>query len=304
MKRHIITLVLLFTVSLYSQQDSQYTQYMYNTINVNPAYAGSRGVTSLFGLHRQQWVGLSGAPVTSIFSAHTALPKNTGAGLTVIKDAIGAQDETTVAGDFSYTIYVQDHVKLSFGLKASINMLSIDFTKLNIRDGQDPRLQNIDNRFSPNIGAGVYLHGKKGYLGLSVPQFLKTEHFKENPSGGSTVATERMHSYFIGGYVFDLQENLKFKPAILTKLVAGAPLQVDLSANFLINEKFTAGLAYRLSGAISGIVGFQINDPLYIGYAYDAETSALSQYNGGSHEIFLRYELFRNYGKITSPRFF
>lgn len=304
MKTRIITLLLLATVSLYSQQDSQFTQYMYNTINVNPAYAGSRGVTSLFALHRQQWVGLSGAPVTSVFSGHTALAHNTGAGLTIIKDAIGAQDQTSIAGDFSYTIYVAENVKLSFGLKASLNMLNIDFTKLNIQDGQDPRLQNLNNRTNPNIGAGAYLHGKKGYVGLSVPQFLETEQFKENPSGSSTTAKQRMHTYFIGGYVFDLKDNLKFKPAVLSKLVAGAPLQVDLSANFLIDQKLTLGLAYRLSKTVSALVGFQINEQLYAGYAYDAEATALSKYNGGSHEIFLRYELFKNYGKITSPRFF
>lgn len=302
---HIITF-LLATVSLYSQQDSQFTQYMYNTINVNPAYAGSRGVMSIFGLHRRQWIGLNGAPVTSVLSAHTPLPKNTGLGVSIIKDAIGAQDQTKVALDFSYTIPVSETTKLSFGLKGSMNMLNIDFNKLDIQNGNDPRLQqNIDNRFTPNIGAGAYLHGQKGYVGLSVPQIIETQHFDGYAKDGiNQIATERLHYYLIGGYVFNLNDNLKFKPATLTKVVMGAPLQLDLSANFLINQKFTAGLAYRLNSSFSALLGFQANDQLFIGYSYDLETTKLATYNTGSHELFLRYELFNNIGKVISPRFF
>ena len=289
MKKYIIiTTILLATVSLYSQQDSQFSQYMYNTINVNPAYAGSRGLMSIFGFH------------------HTPLPKNTGLGVSVIKDAIGAQDQTKVAADFSYTIPVSENTKLSFGIKGSLNMQNIDFTKLNIKDPTDPRLQqNIDNRFNPNIGAGAYLHSENGYVGLSVPQIIETQHYdgyaKENIN---QIATERLHYYLIGGYVFKLNDNLKFKPATLTKVVLGAPLQVDLSANFLINQKFTAGLAYRSSNTMSALLGFQITEQFYAGYSYDLETSKLATYNYGSHEVFLRYELFNNIGKAVSPRFF
>ena len=306
MRTKITIILTLLSVSLYSQQDSQFTQYMYNTIGVNPAYAGSRGVMSLFGIHRQQWVGLDGAPVTTAVSAHTPLPKNTGLGVSLIKDAIGAQDETTASVDFSYTIHTSETVKLSFGLKGSMNMLNIDYTKLNINDASDPRLQtNIDKRFSPNVGAGVYLHGNKGYVGLSVPQMIQTQHFNQGITGGSSyMAKERLHYYLIGGYVFDLNENIKFKPAVLNKVVMGAPLQTDVSANFMINQRFVAGVAYRVSAAFSALTGFQINDQLFVGYSYDADTNRLAKYNTGSHEIFLRYELFRNHGRIISPRFF
>lgn len=304
MKTRITIILGLLSLSLYSQQDSQFTQYMYNTIGVNPAYAGSRGVMSLFGIHRQQWVGLDGAPVTTAVSAHTPLPKNTGLGVSIVKDAIGAQDETNVAVDFSYTIHTSETVKLSFGLKGSMNMLNIDYTKLNINDPNDPRLQtNIDKRFSPNVGAGVYLHGNKGYVGLSVPRMIQTDHFNQGVVGGY-MAKERLHYYLIGGYVFDLNETLKFKPAVLNKVVMGAPLQTDISANFMFNQRFVAGVAYRVSAAFSALTGFQINDQLFVGYSYDAETTRLAKYNTGSHEIFLRYELFRNHGRIISPRFF
>lgn len=292
----------------YAQQDAQFTQYMYNTININPAYAGSRGVLSVFGLHRTQWVGLDGAPVTNTFSINTPINgTNIGLGLGIINDRIGPSDENNISADFSYSIPTSERYKLSFGIKASANLLNVDFTKLNIYNSSDPRFKdNIENKFSPNIGAGLYFHSDKTYIGLSVPNFLETKHFDgtANNNAQSFIASERMHYYLIAGHVFDLSANLKFKPSLLTKLVAGAPLQVDVSGNFLINDKFVIGAAYRWSAAVSAMVGFQASDSWYIGYGYDLETTRLANYNSGSHEIFLRYELFQKVDKIISPRFF
>lgn len=290
---------------VFAQQDSQYTQYMYNTINVNPAYAGSRGVTSIFLLHRTQWVGLDGAPVTNTASINKPIGNtNMGYGVSFVNDRIGISDENTISVDFSYSVKTSEDYKISFGLKGSANLLSVDYTRLTIRHPEDELLSrqaNIDNRLSPNFGAGIYWHSDRNYIGLSVPNFLETKHYDDNVS---SLASERMHFYLIGGSVFDLNENLKFKPALMTKMVKGAPLQVDLSANFLFNEKFMLGAAYRWSAALSGMVGFQVTDSWQIGYSYDAETTKLANYNSGSHEIYLRYELFSNYSKIVSPRFF
>lgn len=295
----------ILTTTTFAQQDSQYTQYMYNTINVNPAYAGSRGVTSIFLLHRTQWVGLDGAPVTNTASIHKPIgDSNIGYGISFVNDRIGISDENTISLDVSYTVKTSEEYKLSFGIKGSANLLSVDYTRLTIRDPEDVLLSqqaNIDNRLSPNFGAGIYWHSDKNYVGISVPNFLETKHYDDNVS---SLASERMHFYFIGGSVFDLNETLQFKPAIMTKMVQGAPLQVDLSANFLFNEKFFIGAAYRWSAALSGMIGFQVSDSWHIGYSYDAETTKLANYNSGSHEIFLRYELFGNYSKIVSPRFF
>lgn len=295
--------------SMYSQQDSQYTQYMYNTVNINPAYAGSRGVMSIFGLYRNQWVGLDGAPVTSTASLNTPIGNsNVGLGLSFINDRIGPLDETSILADVSYSVPTSENWKLSFGLKATANLLNVDFTKLSIYDTSDPRFQNnVDNKFSPNIGAGIYLHSNKTYFGLSVPNFLETKHFDESASisnSASFVAKERMHYYAIAGHVFDLSPSIQFKPAALAKVVQGAPLQLDISGNFLFNEKFTIGAAYRWSAAMSAMVGFQATENWFIGYAYDMETTKLADYNSGSHEIFLRYELFNNYDRVVSPRFF
>lgn len=301
-------MLILSSIDIYSQQDSQFTQYMYNTININPAYAGSRGVMSIFGLYRNQWVGLDGAPVTMAGSFNTPIANsNIGLGLSVLKDEIGPSDETSISADISYSIPTSERFKLSFGVKATANLLNIDFSKLNIYNPTDPRFQNsVDNRFSPNVGAGLYFHSDKTYLGLSVPNILETKHFDQSSTSNSAsfVATERMHYYFIAGHVFDLSPSIQFKPAVLTKMVQGAPLQVDVSGNFLINEKLTLGVAYRWDAAISAMAGFQINDSWFIGYGYDLETTKLGNYNSGSHEIFLRYELFQNYDRVISPRFF
>ena len=295
-------LLVLVSGTLFAQQDSQFTQYMYNPVNFNPAYAGSREVLSIFGMHRTQWVGLDGAPVTNTVSVHTPITNSDiGIGVSFVNDRIGPSDENTISVDISYTVPTSDYYKLAFGLKTTANLLNVDFTKLTQQPG-DPELQyNIDNRFSPNIGAGVFWYSENSYIGLSVPNFLETRHFDGT---NNSVARERMHYHFIGGYVFDLNPTLKFKPSVLVKAVDQAPLQVDFSANFLFNEKLTLGVAYRWSAALSAMVGFQITDGLMAGYSYDAETTKLANYNSGSHEIFLRFELFKNYDKIISPRFF
>jgi type IX secretion system PorP/SprF family membrane protein len=302
-----IAFLLLISVASYAQQDSQFTQYMYNTININPAYAGSRETMSIFGLHRTQWVGLDGAPTTNTVSINTPINgSNLGLGVSLINDKIGPSDENDISVDLSYTINTSDRYKLSFGLKATANLLNIDFNKLSQYDKGDYLLQdNIDNKFSPNIGVGLYLHSDNTYFGLSAPNLLETTHFDRNASKGSSlVAREVIHYYFIAGHVFDLTSDIKFKPSLLTKMVYGAPLQVDVSGNFMFNNKFTAGVSYRWSAAMSAMVGFQASDSWFIGYGYDLETTRLANYNSGSHELFLRYELFNKYDKIISPRFF
>lgn len=286
----------------FAQQDSQFTQYMYNTININPAYAGSRGAMSFFGLYRTQWVGLDGAPKTAAFSVHTPINEtNLGVGLSFVNDEIGPTVENAISVDVSYTVPVSDVTKLSFGIKGTGNFFNLDNSKLDPVNQGDPSLQNVST-FKPNIGAGAYLHGEKFYVGLSVPNFIQNKN--KFDSNNVAVYTEALNYYLIGGYVFDLSPNLKFKPAILSKVVVGAPLQLDGSANFLIYDKLVLGAAYRWDAAFSAMAGFQITDGLYLGYAYDHETTNLRKYNSGSHEVFLRLELFSNYNKIISPRFF
>lgn len=286
----------------YAQQDAQYTQYMYNTINVNPAYAGSRGALSLFALHRAQWVGLDGAPVTNSFSVNTPFNNsNLGLGVSIVNDEIGPSTSNSLSADISYTIPMSETLKLSFGVKGTANLFNIDVTKLNPGDQTDPQFQNFKNEFNPNIGAGLYLHSDKGYVGLSVPNFLEMSAYNDNEVA---IYKEKMNFYLIGGYVFDLSPSVRFKPAFMTKAVEGSPLQVDVSANFLLIDKLVLGLAYRWSASVSAMAGFQISDAFYVGYSYDFETTELDKYNSGSHEIFLRYEIFKKNNKMITPRFF
>lgn len=293
---------LFFSVVCSAQQDSQYTQYMYNTISVNPAYAGSRGALSVFGLYRTQWIGLDGAPVTSTISVNTPLNNsNLGLGVSLVNDKIGPTNENTLSADLSYTIPTSDTFKLSFGIKGTANLFNLDLNKLSYEDQDDPQFQDLNNKITPNIGAGVYWHSDRAYLGVSVPNFIETNRYNDDDTA---IFKDKINYYFMAGYVFDLNYYVKFKPAVLTKMVQGAPLQVDVSGNFMFNDKFTVGLAYRWSASLSAMAGFQVSDGLYIGYGYDHETTQLRRYNSGSHEIFLRFEFFNNYNKMISPRFF
>ncbi|PWL37293.1 hypothetical protein DKG77_16095 [Flagellimonas aquimarina] len=303
-----ITLVILFSVTsfTYAQQDAQYTQYMYNTVSVNPAYAGSRGHLSIAALYRNQWLGLDGAPETQTLNLHSPMGyRGVGLGISIVNDKIGPTSETYFDIDFSYTIQTSFDAKLSFGLKASAHMLDIRYSELDEFE-IDPQLQSqqdIQNKFSPNIGAGIYYHTERFYTGLSVPRLLETTHFDES---SISTATEQINLYFITGYVWDLNPFLKFKPTLLTKAVQGAPFQVDVSANFMFNEKFIGGVAYRWDAAFSGLFGFRISDEMFIGLAYDRETTDLgaATFNDGSFEVILRYDFIKNLSNLKSPRFF
>ena len=308
MKRFKIigALLALVSISAHAQQDPQYTNYMYNTININPAYAGSRGSMSIFGLYRTQWVGIDGAPQTNSFSVNTPLGESkVGLGVSFVNDNLGITNENTISVDFSYTLGLggRNHDnKLSFGLKGSANLLNVEYSKLLNYNPNDPHFQHdISSRFTPNIGAGIYWHTDKSYLGFSVPNFLETTRYDDNIQ---STMRQSMHYYLMGGHVFELNPTLKFKPAFLLKAVKGAPLQADITANFLIHDKFTIGGAYRWGAAWSALVGFQVTDGLFIGYSYDGDTKALKNYNSGSHELFIRFELFNKYRRVNSPRFF
>ncbi len=321
----VLALVLCSMVDVQAQQDPQFTQYMYNTMSVNPAYAGSRGHTTITALGRTQWVGFEGAPDSQTLSYDTPLDNGLGLGLSLVNDKLGPSEELYLDANLSYTIETSEDGNLAFGLKLGGRMLNIDWSKG--KDawsaegrGIDPMFAyNIKNKFLPTLGAGVYFYKPKWYVGLSVPNFLKSEHYNVNSKDIQTaiknlsrtgfkdaaeyLAEERLHFFLIAGYVFDLTEDIKFKPAALLKGVAGSPLIADVSANFLFYERFRAGLAYRWDDSVSALLGFQVSRSLYAGYSYDLTTSNYKVTNSGTHEIMLRYELLGEIA-IKSPRFF
>ena len=294
-------LLLLVVQTSKAQQDPQYTQYMYNTMSVNPAYAGQREVLSVTGLHRSQWIGIDGAPQTQTFGVHAPLKnERLGLGLSVVQDALGPARETYLNANVSYTIPVSDFdAKLSFGVKGGLHLLDTDWSKGRYQNPDVAFNENI-NLASPTIGAGLYLHSKKWYVGLSVPNFITTKHYDDFKE---SLAAERLHYFLIGGYVFDISKTTKLKPAFLVKAVSGAPLIADVSANLLLKDKITLGLAWRWDDSFSGLIGFQVTPGMYMGYAYDLTSTELNNYNSGTHEIMLRFEL-KRVGKILSPRFF
>lgn len=275
---------------------------MYNTVVVNPAYAGSRGAMSVFGMHRNQWVGFDGAPKTNAFSIHTPFANsNIGAGLSFVNDQIGPTAENTITAAISYKLKVSEKFSLNFGLNTSATFFNFYANKLNPKDAADSTLENFKNSISPNLGIGFYLHSDKTYFGISAPQFFENYRYDDNEL---SLNRERINLYFITGTVIPISSAIDFKPAFLAKYLDSAPLQMDLSANFLFNQMLTLGAAYRYDAAVSALAGFQISEMLFVGYAYDFETSQLQKYNQGSHEIFLRFELFKSYSGISSPRFF
>ncbi|WP_413512523.1 type IX secretion system membrane protein PorP/SprF [Myroides odoratus] len=294
---------LLSITQTYGQQDPQYTQYMYNHSNINPAYAGSREGLNIFGLYRTQWVGLEGAPKTATLSVNTPLgDSGLGLGVNFVNDHLGVMDDNTLSIDLSYAIDLNYTYKLAFGLKGSANLLDVSYSKLRIYNPSDPVAEDdVKNKFTPNIGAGLFLYSDKAYVGLSVPTLLKHSRYDDN---SIKTLREKMHVYVTGGYVFDVNTNVKFKPAAMVKMEQGSPLQVDLTANFMFVDKFTIGAAYRWDASVSGLVGFQVSDNVFVGYSYDAETTKLANYNSGSHEIFMRFTLFNSYTRVTAPRFF
>ena len=304
MKKIYLLLALFAGLVNHAQQDAQYTQYMYNTMSVNPAYAGSRGVLSLSALHRSQWVGLDGAPKTQTFNVHAPVSDKLGVGISVVNDKIGPTSETFFDAMLSYSIETSENAKLSFGFKAGLNLLSIDFNQLSRYQNEPTMIENnLNSKLSPNVGAGLYYHSDKFYLGISVPNILETQYFNNQ---AFSVAKEKMNFYFMTGYIFDLSYELKFKPAILAKVVGGAPLQVDLSANFIFNEKLTIGAAYRLNAAWSALAAFNVTRGTMVGFAYDKEITELGNtaFNNGSFEVLLRFELFNRYQKLIYPRHF
>ena len=299
----VIFTTLLSKLEVNAQQDPQYTHYMYNTMSVNAAYAGQRDVLSATALYRTQWVGIDGAPKTLTFGVHSPLKNDRlGLGMNIVSDQLGPSQETSVDANFSYTIPVNSNgLELSFGLKGGIHILDLDWTKGSFEDPEDDLFEgNNINLISPTIGAATYLHSDKWYLGFSVPNILTTDHYDDFQE---SIATERLHYFLIGGYVFDVSKQTKLKPAFLVKAVNGAPLIADLSLNALFNEKFTLGAAYRWDDSFSGLVGFQVSDQLLIGYSYDLTSTRLNNYNSGTHEIMLRFELAKP-GRLISPRFF
>jgi type IX secretion system PorP/SprF family membrane protein len=297
------TLAILSINFIYSQQDPQYTQYMYNMHIVNPAYAGSEGTLNIGLLHRTQWVGLDGAPKTTVAAINAPIKKNIGLGLSVFADEIGPVKEQNAFVDVSYTIQTSDYGNLAFGLKGGFTFLDAQLSTLDLGDDiPDDVFDNDINDSYANFGAGAFYYTDHFYAGLSMPNMLNQFHL--NRKGGViSSASEKMHYYLTSGYVFEMNDNLKLKPSVLLKGVKGAPLSIDLAGNVLINNKFELGVSWRIDDSLNALMNVEVANGFRIGYAYDYTLSNLGDFNSGSHEVILLITI-SNSRNGLSPRFF
>jgi len=306
--RQAVLAVLIIGAPFYSigQQDPMYTQYIFNLQTVNPAYAGSWETMGFLALTRHQWVGITGNPTTQTFSFQTPLlTQNVGIGLDVVVDKLGPERRVMVNLDYSYRIMVNENTSLRFGIKGGFTNYNNDLLSLHpFPDGIPDQVLNgvIENKFMPNVGLGLFMSSPKYYLSFSIPRLLQNS-FMDNPGNFSTMSEVREY-YLVGGVVFNLSDNIKFKPVFMTKSIVGSPVQFDLSANFLLAEKFWIGGMYRSGDAFGAIAQWIVNSKFRIGYAADFTLSSLKHYHRGVHEVMISYEIGFVKRKFVSPRYF
>ena len=310
--KKIIFLVFFFLsiLKISAQQSPHFTQYMTNMSSVNPAYvATTPAILNLGSLYRYQWAGIEGTPKTLTLFAHTPINNKIETGISLISDNIGdgAKKETNFFADFAYILQLDEKQNLSFGVKGGFSTISTNFNGFRLNSGDvstDKAFAENVNETVPNIGVGAYYFADNYYVGISAPNLLSAEHIKERKEI-SSLGTQKIHTYFTGGYVFDINEAFKLKPAFMAIFVTGAPVSVDLTANVLYNEKFELGAAYRFNDSVSLLMNVNVTPNLRIGYSYDYTVSNLSQFNSGTHEIVLLYNLdLLGKGYDKSPRFF
>jgi len=308
----IITLVMILVlqhVHSNAQQAPMYTHYMYNTLSVNPAYAGSRGALTMTALHRSQWINFKGAPMTQTLTMHSPLRNEyTGIGLSILNDKIGPTNNTSVFAQYAYIMKLSQKSKLAFGLSAGANIFQADLNTLLLDDPSDPVfLNNIHNHVTPNFGFGVYYSRERFYAGLSAPNLLENSYATvKQPDGTLLASFERRHYYFITGALFNLSDDLAFRPTALVKATPAAPVQADLTGTFIIMDKLLVGAMFRTGDAGGILAGLNISDQLTLGYSFDFSFGLeTSRYNNGSHEVMLRYDfIFAGKKPIQSPRHF
>ena len=302
-------LILLFLLGIFTsvsaQQDPMFTQYMHNPVSINPAYAGSNGTLNFTAMHRQQWVGMDGAPKTLALSINSPFTGyNIGVGLSLLYDEIGPVKQTGIYADYSYHLKVTEGVKLSFGLKGGINMYDINLLDLRRSQSEDNVILNgAQKMYLPNVGVGAYLYSNRFYLGLSVPKMLQNS-LSDDPNNLKALNKEERHYFFTGGFVVDLAENIRFKPSTTIRVVNGAPASVELSAAILLHDRIWFGGMYRLDDSVGAMVKINVTNQLSLGYSYDMTQSRLNSYNQGTHEVYVSYDIAFQNKKILSPRFF
>ncbi|MCU4176765.1 PorP/SprF family type IX secretion system membrane protein [Carboxylicivirga sp. N1Y90] len=308
-KKHVVVVALLLLAftsqKAVAQQEPLYTQYMFNTVSVNPAYAGTRDAMNVLFLSRHQWTGMDGAPKTYDFTMHTPLNNyRMGLGLSIVSDSYGPVNNYYINFNYAYRVKLNEKMTLSMGVKGGIYNYYVDLNGLNVGEEDPSFSSDFEQKLQPNAGLGLYLYTDKYYIGASVPKLISTD-LSGNQTTTSTLGELKQHFFLMGGYVMDLNSEFKFKPSVITKMVQGAPPSTDLTAQFLYRGTYWIGATYRIGDAVAFIGNIQVNKQLMVGYSYDYSVSELSHYNNGSHEIIISYDFdgfLKN--KVKSPRYF
>lgn len=280
-----------------AQQSTMYTQYMFNGLAINPAYAGYDGLLSLTALGRLQSVGLEGSPDTQMFTAHAPIiNKKIGVGIQFFHEKIGVTEQTGIYGSYSYKIYMEKFT-LSFGLQAGVNFYNTNYTSLITFNPGDPVFNEDIRSVTPNMGSGIILSNQRLFVGISMPQML---------SAGSqeNVIVQEKPLILYGGYAFQLSPGVILKPSMLAKMVNGKPIEWNINAHILIKDILWLGASFRPVNAISLLMQIQITEQLAFGYAYDASVGEISTIEAGSHEIMLNYKFRFSKKGVISPRYF
>ncbi|NSL87633.1 type IX secretion system membrane protein PorP/SprF [Chitinophaga solisilvae] len=302
----LLLLPLLKTMVVCAQQDAMFSQYMFNTLAVNPAYAGSRNVLSLTAMHRNQWVGMKGAPKTTTFSADMPTWNNKlGLGFIAFNDEIGVTKSTGFYGVYNYRIRFTGGGTLAIGLQGGVTNYKANLAGVSLKDQNDPAFANNINSFLPTFGAGVFYSTDKFYAGFSAPNIIKSYLRKDVYLYSSELIAQKFeHMFLMAGYVFDMGNDIKLKPSFLVKYVKGAPIQADINTQVWLKDVISVGGSFRTdkSGAI--LTEIQCTPQFRLGYSYDISNKSLAAYNRGSHEVMIRYEFGFEKGKVLSPRYF
>jgi type IX secretion system PorP/SprF family membrane protein len=304
--RYILLLIILICgLEGMAQQDPLYTQYMNQILSINPAYAGAKGVTSATLIVREQWVTWPGNPKTQTLFVHSPINTEMGVGGSIVNDRIGIVNNLGVFGDYSYTITYPGEKYLSFGLKAGFSFYNAPLSTLFLGNNSDPdpAFEDIKYKFLPNAGVGVYFSSPKYYIGFSIPKLI-TNKISSSTVETGTVIKEELHAFFMGGYVFNVNRILKFKPYFMVRATPNAPISADITAQFVLVEKLWMGATYRVGNSFGLMLQVQISQQLKIGYAYDLTTNELGTYNSGTHEILINYDFSFGRGRVRSPRYF
>jgi type IX secretion system PorP/SprF family membrane protein len=304
-----ISLALIWAGKIYAQQDPVVSQYMFNQLLLNPAYAGNNDYFSGTLLHRSQWTGWEGAPSTQVFTFHGLLKdKVSGLGLSVSNDQLGVTNQTDFFVNYAYHIRLGKNHNLAFGLKGGLSFFKAKLNELIYWDTDDPTFstQAVQTNLLPNSGGGAFFNSRRFYAGISVPVILSYDP-KEMFSIGqnfNAIPNIRRHYYMTAGYAIEMSPKFVLKPSVLVRYVSGAPVQADLNLNVLLNNVFWVGGSWRTGDAAVGIIEFQATKRLRFGYSYGYALTDISNFSQGTHEIMLGYDFGYQVMKMKTPRYF